>query len=477
MPLFPVLPEVIVPGVTTGESSDSESLNKQYNAGPKVIPFKMDGTNETALFEQAHDESAPGSTLILPSGGPIKIDPVVISKQLHILGGGRFSSWFVPASNTTDPLITVDRIVDSGHGIWANYGATMEGFGIDRSGHLAGPCMHTTPNAAHLTLKDILCSFGTIGLEHHAPNATFDGLYMWDQSDCMLDMDEDGLEVTMQRVFMVANVADVDTYWRLTISEDAAGDLLGGIYGGIVVCRSNPAVTVTNGVVFTAPSLTEIPTFTAVIVVDNVNGGGPAYDLDHVQSIDLNGWGNGTNGVVRMDGAAGIQSNMRTRGGTHTYEFVGDETVGFKSRSELFTGPAYLFNGTPPDPDAFDVDDWVSGASTIAQVTDDPEVFFDLGRRSWKTLRLQGMLRQREDGDSPPQGVGTLVDGVLVVIHPNVQTNTRIVPWRQTTGLSGTPGLLQHDVADNIVGTSFTIKSTDLTDTSRVGWRFAGDKD
>lgn len=473
------LPEDIDPG-DIGHIGHHEALHAQYNGGPRVIPFKRDGTNETALFNAYLDEATPGDVLLRP-GGPVKIDPVVISKMVTIRSTGRFGGWWVPASNTVDPLITLDVTIDSGHGIFGNYGPVLEGFGIDRSAHPAGPCMHITPNSAHATLRDILCSFGTVGLEHHGPNALFDGLYLWDQSVRMLDMDEDGLELTMKHVLMVANVSDVDEYWRLTISPAASGGLLGGIYGGIVVCRSNPAVTVGSGVIFTADSLTEIPTFQPLIVVDNVNGGGPVFDLDHVQSVGLAGWGNGTDGVIRMDGAAGIRADLRTRGGTHTFEFAGDEVIGFRSRSEVFTGPAYIFTGTPPDPDAFDVDDWVAGATTIAQVTDDAEVFFDLGRRSWRTLRLQGMLRQREDGDSPPQGFGNMVPtgggSVLVINHPNIQTNTRIEFWRGTTGVSGTPGVLHHDVAFNVVGTSATIRSTSADDTGRVHWRIIGDKD
>ncbi len=469
--------ETIVENVTEDHNEMHEDMAKAWNRREILIPCVTDGTTDnTGLIGAYHDAATPGDMLVLPRG-PIAVNPFTLSKMLHFRGAGRFSTWFVPLTNSTDPLITVDRTIDSGHGIFANYGTIIEGFGIDRSGHPAGPCLHATPNAAHLTYRDILCSGGTRGCEHHAPNAVMDGLHLWDASDAHLDMDEDGLEVHMRHVVMASNVTDIDTYWRVTISPGASGGLLGGIYIGDVSCRSDPAVTVTNGLVFTADSSTEVPTFCDSLVVDNVNGGGPVVDLVNVQSVSLNGWLNGTDGCVRMDGCTGIEVNARTRGGTHTYEFVGDETVGFKSRSEVFTGPAYKFTGTPPDADAFDVDDWIAGATTIAQVTDDPEVFFDLGRRSWKTLRLQGMLRQREAGASPPQGFGTMVAGVLVVNHPNVQTNTRIDFWRETTGLTGTPGVAIHDVANNVVGTSFSILSTSATDTGRFGWRFHGDAD
>ena len=472
--------EDIVPEGDPGESTDHifvhEEMAEAWNRREILIPCITDGTTDnTAMIEAYHDDAMPGSMLVLPRG-PIAVNPFTLSKMLHFRGAGRFSTWFVPLTDSTDPLITVDTTIDSGHGIFGNYGTILEGFGIDRSAHPAGPCLHTESTAAHLTYRDILCSGGTRGCEHHAPNAVMDGLHLWDSSERMLHMDESGLEVHMNHVVMAAQVVDVDEYWRITISPGASGGLLGGIYIGDVSCRSDPAVTVGAGVIIEADSSTEIPTFGGPLVVDNVNGGGPVVDLINVQSVSLNGWLNGTDGCVRMDGCTGIEVNARTRGGTHTFEFVGAQTVGFKSRSEVFTGPAYKLT-VPPDADGFDVDDWVALATTISQITDDPEAFFDLGKRSWRTLRLQGMLRQREVGDSPPQGFGTMVAGVLVINHPNVQTNTRFDFWRETTGATGTPGVLIHDVANNVVGTSASILSTSATDTGRIGWRFMGDAD
>jgi hypothetical protein len=470
-----VHPEVIVENVTEDHNEIHEDYSKAWNRRERMVPCIADGvTDNTAIIDTAHDDATPGDMLVFPRG-PIAINPITFAKMLHIRGAGRFSTWFVPLTNSTDPLITVERTIDSGHGIFANYGTILEGFGINRQGHMAGPCLRTEPSAAHLTYKDVLCSGGTRGVEHHAPNALMDGLHLWDPSDCMLDMDENGLEVHMRYVVMAANVTDVDAYWRVTISPAASGGLLGGIYYGDVSCRSDPAVTVTNGLVITADSSTEVPTFPVGMVVDNVNGGGPVIDLVNVQSVSLKGWANGTNGCVRMDGCTGVDVEMRTRGGTHTFEFVGDSTTGFKSRSEVFTGPAYKITGTAPT--EVDVDDWVAAATTIAQVTNNAGWLLNAARRTWSSLRLQGMLRQREVGAAAPQGFGDMVAGVLTVSHTGTQTNSRVEYWRGTTGLTGTPGILIHDVADNIAGTSFTIRSTSLNDTGRVHWRFLGDSD
>ncbi len=457
------LPEDIDPG-DPGHIGHHEALHQTWNRSAKVVPFLRDGSNEQGLWDAYHDDATPGDVLILPPGD-IKLDTFDLSKQLHVIGAGRFNTRLIcDDAGLTGPFCTIDRTIDSGGGIWRNYGPIVEGVGLDISGSAGATGIETTPNAAWLKLRDVLVSGGTDGIDHHAPNATFDDVFIWDCSGDYLTLDEDGLELRLAKLTMSANVVSGACFIRVAIVS--GGGLKGAIYfGNVTGNTAGGMITMDNGLVMTAPSLTEVPTFTdGSLVLDNINGGGPVVDLDHVQSVSLKGWANGTDGCIRMDGCVGIDVAMRTRGGTHTFEFVGDETVGFKSRSEVFTGPAYKFTGTPPDPDGWDVDDWIAGAT-------------DLGRRSWRTLRLQGMFRQREDGDSPPQGFGTMVAGVLLVTHPNVQTNTRIDFWRETTGATGTPGILIHDVANNVVGTSFSILSTSATDTGRIGWRFHGDAD
>lgn len=465
--------EVVVDNVTVDHNEEHEDLAKWWNRREVLVPCVVDGTTDnTALIEAYHDDATPGDMLILPRG-PIAVNPFTLSKMLHLRGAGRFATWFVPLTDSTDPLITVDRTIDSGHGIFANYGPTLEGFGVQRLAHMAGPCLSLTVNSPWVTLHKVLCSGGTRSIEHHAPNATFEDVFLWDASDAMIDMDEFGLELHLRHVVMSANVVDLDTFIRVTIA--GGGGLKGALYIDDVTGNTSGTVDVTNGLVMSAPSLTEVPTFAEKLVLDNITGGGPVIDLDHIQSVTLRGWANGSHGCVRMDGCAGIDLALRTRGGTHTYEFVGDATTGIKSRSEIFTGPAYKITGAVPV--ETDLDDAIAGATTIAQVTNNAGWLLDAGRRTWKSLRLQGMLRQREAGASPPRGFGNLVAGVLTVSHASVQTNTRIGFYRGTAGATGTPGLLMHDVADNVAGTSFKVKSTSASDTGRVHWFFLGDAD
>ena len=473
MPL--VHPEVIVDGVTVDHNEIHEDYSTAWNRRERLVPCVADGvTDNTAIIQDAHDDATPGDLLVFPRG-PIRTGALTFAKMLHLRGAGRFSTWFVPMTNMAGPLITIDTTIDSGHGIFANYGTILEGFGINRAGHMAGPCLRVTANSAHLVYRNIITSGGTRGVEHHGPNALMDGLHMWDASDAMLDMDEDGLELHMKYVAMAANVQDVAAYWRVTISPAASGGLLGGIYIGDVSCRSNPTVDVGAGLVMAADSPTEVPTFCQSLVVDNVNGGGPAIDLVNLQSVSLVGWANGTNGVVRMDGCVNPRVAMRTRGGTHTFEFVGDATQGFTSRSEVFTGPAYKIS-TANKPTLIDVDDDIAGATDIGQVTNDAAWFETASRRTWGERRFHGTIRRRGTGAAPPSGFAFLVAGVATVSHPLVTTNTRVKISRERVG-AGAPGELFCSVADNIVGTSFTIRSTSVTDNGGVYWEFEGDAD
>lgn len=470
-----VLPESITPG-DTGHITHHELLHLLANGLGVAADVSVDGvTNSTAELEAAILAAPSGGVVLLPGAAAgIVVDPITVDKAVTVVGMGPWGTRLIPSSNYADPVLTFDRTVDSSEGIWGNYGPALVGVGIDRMAHMGGPCIRTESTAAWLALHRVLCAGGTRSIEHHAPNATMQHLWLWDPSDAMIDMDEDGLELHMRHVVMSANVTALDTYIRLTIAS--GGGLKGAIYGDDVT--GNAVAVVDNGMVVTAPSLTEVPCFFTKLVLDNVTGGGPCIDLKDIQTFTVkDGWLNGSNGCVRMDGCVNPRfESLRTRGGTHTFEWVNDTTQGFTSRCEVFTGPAYKIS-TANKPTLIDVDDDVAGATDIGQVTNDAAWFMaeSTHRRKWSSLRLQGLLRQREGGATPPQGFGNMVSGVLTVTHASVTPNTRVEFWRGTTGVA--PGELHHDVADNIAGTSFKIKSTSATDNGRVHWRILGDAD
>lgn len=67
-----------------------------------------------------------------------------------------------------------------------------------------------------------------------------------------------------------------------------------------------------------------------------------------------------------------------------------------------------------------------------------------------------------------PMGTATLVAGTVVVNDPRVRMNTIIMLTPQFPG--GSPGFLR--VQSRVDGTSFTIQSSSVTDTSIIGWEF-----
>jgi len=479
------LPETIVGGTTTGHNANHVALHTRYNRAWTYVECIADGaTDNTSIINAAMSAATPGDVLIFPRGA-IKTGPITVTKCLHFKGAGRFSTWFIPIAATTSPLITFARTTDSGFGIFANYGPSISDLAIYRNGYMTGPCLSITNATAWMTVKGILCSGGTKSILHRSPNATFEDCFLWDCSDCMIDLTDEGLELHLRHVVMSAQVVNLDTFIRLTMT--LGGGLKGALYiDDVTGNTAGGAITVNNGITLvapaalTGPAYTEIPIFAEKLVIDNINGGGPVLTLTNIATFSMvNSWLNGTNGCVKMDGAIDPHfTNNRYRGGTHTYEFATTRiTQGFQSDGcESATSPMYKVGASNKPTDIW-ANDNLRGFTTIAQVTNDAPWFYGAFRRTWNSLRLQGALRFREAGANPTSGFGTMAAGVLTVSHSSVVANTRVAYWRETTGATGTPGILQHDVADNVAATSFKIKSTSATDTGRVHWVMIGDAD
>ena len=73
-----------------------------------------------------------------------------------------------------------------------------------------------------------------------------------------------------------------------------------------------------------------------------------------------------------------------------------------------------------------------------------------------------------KEGTNATMGIATLVAGVVVVSTTKVTASSRIFLTRQTLGTILVP--VDVSVTARIAGTSFTITSADLTDTSTVSW-------
>lgn len=81
-------------------------------------------------------------------------------------------------------------------------------------------------------------------------------------------------------------------------------------------------------------------------------------------------------------------------------------------------------------------------------------------------LQTAGKGYRVKEGANAKMGLSTLVAGTLVVANTSITATSRIFLTAQTTG--GTPGFLR--VSARVVGTSFTILSSNAADTSDVAW-------
>lgn len=78
---------------------------------------------------------------------------------------------------------------------------------------------------------------------------------------------------------------------------------------------------------------------------------------------------------------------------------------------------------------------------------------------------LAGKGLQIKEGSNARMGTATLVGGTILVNNTSVTANTRIFYCRSTTG--GTPGHLSYTIS---AGASFTINSSEASDTSTINW-------
>jgi hypothetical protein len=83
------------------------------------------------------------------------------------------------------------------------------------------------------------------------------------------------------------------------------------------------------------------------------------------------------------------------------------------------------------------------------------------------TVTTAGQGLRVKEGANAKQGTSVLVAGTVVVANTSVTANSRIFLTSQADG--GTPGFLR--VSARTAGTSFTITSAMITDTSTVAWQ------
>lgn len=164
------------------------------------------------------------------------------------------------------------------------------------------------------------------------------------------------------------------------------------------------------------------------------------------------------NGTTTLTGAVSITGNLVTAGGVIS-------NYGASSASRVFASAVggdnfdrwhTLANGFQEWSDGTTVPDTNFGRTAVAT----------LGTNSDFAITAAGKGLKVKEGTNARMGTATLVAGTLVVANTSVTATTRIFLTVQTAG--GTQGFLR--ISARTAGTSFTITSTSVSETSTVAW-------
>jgi hypothetical protein len=165
-----------------------------------------------------------------------------------------------------------------------------------------------------------------------------------------------------------------------------------------------------------------------------------------------------TNGTTTLNGAVSVNGNIVVAGGvvSNYGASVGSRAFVTAVGGDNFDRWHILSNGfqqwsdgtTTPDTNLY-------RASANVLATDDDFAITTAG----KGLKVK-------EGTNARMGTATLVAGTIVVANTSVTATTRIFLTVQTAG--GTQGFLR--ISARTAGTSFTITSTSVSETSTVAW-------
>lgn len=427
-----------VPGVSAG-------VTKRFNPGagsaanrPEIIiPAVLGGVvDNTTMVEDAIAAAPEQAVLRFRDPGLVRVERFVVDKAVKILGAsGPFGTVIRPTVDTADAIVDF-QVVPSGSGLFnIDYGAGLENVGIDLTYAPTAKGLEVGSTTYWFEGRGLVISGGVRCLEHHGANSHFDRLMLFDCSDCMIYVDDDGLESSFSRINMARNVAALtDAYMKVIL---ASGGQKGDLRLDRLQCGSNTAVGDTNfGMLITAPTLTNLPVFARGVTLDNLTGdAGAGLVLTNIESVDFaGGWINSAGTGVGDSGGPCVKitggGDMSFRGNKYrgggaspkTYEFVGGSTRGFTSKDNYCpTGPVYYLPGSGKPTD-MRCDDDIVGATDVTQITNDPTSFRAAARRVWgfdwkaaqakieqETIRLVGDVGQPAFTNSWVNMAGSLI--------------------------------------------------------------------
>lgn len=425
--------------------------------------------NDTAAIAAAIAACPTGGWVYFPNGLYLT-DPISISKCLHLIGDGRYTSWLKSRAAHTTALVqwTVPLPGATTRNV---YGPSMYGIGLDLALATGGIGVEVSVNTGWFVARDMYIQNGAKGFNIIGTNARIEGVRGVDCVRFVSIAGDTGGELTIKDCdFTSFSVGCVVGIEMIAATGGAnKGDLR---LDNVVVNGGGGAVTL--GLLMTSPSVTSMPLFANQLVIDNALAGIRLVNVSDIHLADS--WVNaaaGTGVAIEIAGGSNLKFTNNTYfGGTRgTYEFTGATAAdGFVStHNKAPSAFIYRITGTAPTAETCVLDDIIPGATTKAQVTNNEPWLFSCAIRRWGGVRLQDRLQVQE----PVQygvlaaGTATLVAGVVTVNNASVNsTASDIYAFHRTIG--GTVGILQ--VSSLVNGVSFQISSTSATDTSVISW-------
>lgn len=462
------------------KTSKAVAQLERINLGPTHVNVKAFGAlgngaaNDSAAITAAYAAAADGAIMRFPVG-EYMVDPAILAilASRRIEGDGQYMTWLKLRSDTAGAALDLN-ITGGGPSTRTQYGPQVKGIGINLGLAPSATGIKFRGNTAWVHVDDILIEGGAWSLDSQAPNCKVTNFHFLNPSGGFVKAVEAGLEL---RIY--DGILEVSPAVTVPVLMDI-GVLTGGIKGAVYLrdIACNNIGTVNRGIYVHCPngSTASLPLRTTNVTLDNLAG--PGIDLENVTDAQImGGWLNSaagtTNGAVRFYGGGahtfmGVQQLNGGSGAACTYDFAGATPTGIVLLgNHPATATIYKLSATDK-PANLVIQDRIANAATQAQVTNDVEGL----RAAMSQLWTPGFQAQRnwirESGTTPPAGYVVLAAGLATVAHAGVAANTRVRVWRERVG--GTPGNLYSSVADNIVGTSFKIRSDNAADTSGVYW-------
>jgi hypothetical protein len=448
------------PGFANAINELLEKINQRADA--VVIPAVVGGVvDNTSMIEDKIGEAiANGNGSVrFADPGPVGVTAIpTIEAAVRMVGaGGRFGTRLVALEDTADPILDFD-IPLSVDTIWHLYGPSVERLAIDLSGAPSATGIKVGTNSGWFEGERIVIQGGYRSLDHNGPNAYFNQCKFNDATDCMVYITDGGLEVSFTKMNLARDIpGTTDAYMKVILASGGQkGDLrLTSIQGG---SGQGPSGAITNnGIIITAPVLTNLPVVASRVTLDNVIGGGPGLTLTNIESVDWSGGWINTAGAeggppVRIYGGGDITfRGVKYRGSfvdQRTYDFTGGSTRGFESTGCYCpTGPVYWLPETDKPTDMY-VNDDIPGATDLGQITNDIEGFRLATRRLWGARNFQDRIHMSSVPwvVDPFMDIGTLGDGGVpgrtIISSPDVDGFfSQFIPFR--FAVAGTLGRLE----------------------------------